>query len=89
MPTLEDLHRMSQINAVDGEELADINDISIDPLLPAARRMENYLSAVKNPYHFRCGASVVHLKFDEEGPDLKSCLVNYLQSLKRFDSGRE
>ncbi len=82
MPTLEDLHRMSQTDKVNRDALVDINDVTIDPSLPAAQRMENYLSKIKNPYHYRCGTSVIHLRFASAGTDLKSHLKIYMQSLK-------
>lgn len=83
MFTLNDLQRMSQTNEVNKDDLVNIEEVQINQTFPAIQRMENYLSQIKNPYHFLCGNSVVHLRFEDEESDLKSRLTNYFQSLKK------
>jgi hypothetical protein len=80
--TLEDLQRMSQAND-SKNELVQINGVRIDQSLPIAERTENYLSQIKNPYHFLHNELVVHLSFDKDGADLKSAVASYFQSLKK------
>lgn len=83
MFTPDELQKMSKATEVSKDGLVDINDVKIDQSLPAAERMENYLSQIKNPYHFLCDGSTVHLRFEEGGTDLKSRLASYFQSLKK------
>ncbi len=83
MFTLNDLQRMSQTNEVNKDDLVNIEEVQINQTFPAIQRMENYLSQIKNPYHFLCGNSVVHLRFEDAESDLKSRLTNYFQSLKK------
>ncbi len=66
MFTLNDLQRMSQTNEVNKDDLVNIEEVQINQTFPAIQRMENYLSQIKNPYHFLCGNSVVHLRFEDE-----------------------
>jgi hypothetical protein len=73
---------MSQANE-SKNELVQIKEVRIDQSLPIAERIENYLSQIKNPYHFLHNDIVVHLSFDEDGADLKSGVASYLQSLKK------
>ena len=80
--TLDDLQRMSGANE-SKNELVQINDVRIDQSLPAAERIENYLSQIKNPYHFLHNGLTVHLSFEEDGTDLKSRMASYFQSLKK------
>jgi hypothetical protein len=79
----DELQRMSQINEIGKSELVQINDVRIDQSLPAAERIENYLSQIKNPYHFLHNGLTVHLRFEEDGTDLKSQMTSYFQSLKK------
>jgi len=83
--TLDELNALR--NAADGEidraSLVDINTVKIDQSLPAAQRAAQYLAQIRNPYCFLCGDVVVHLRFNEEGKDLKTHLKNYFISCKR------
>jgi hypothetical protein len=81
--TANDLQKMSQTNEINREDLVNIEEVQIDQSLPVAQRMEEYLSQIKNPYHFRCGDAIVHLQFEDDASDLKSRLFHYFQSLKK------
>jgi hypothetical protein len=45
---------------------------------PAAKRAEQYLRQVKNPYHFRVGDIAVNVEFTEGGKSLRDCVKAYL-----------
>ncbi len=67
------------------DELADIQDISIDTSLPVSEKKQSYFKQIKNPKCFRFGDTIVHVSFLDSGPSLKDRLVQYLlsgQSLK-------
>ena len=68
---------------IDRASLVDINTVKIDQSLPAAQRAEQYLEQIRNPYCFLCGETVVRLRFNDEGKDLKEHLKNYFISCKR------
>lgn len=59
---------------VSRDELVDINDVKIDSGLPAAHRMERYLSALKNPYLFLCGEVPVKITFSDNNKTLSEKL---------------
>lgn len=60
-------------------ELVDIQSISIAPSLPKEERIATYLSQIKNPYHFKCGAIEVHACYSSEGPSLSDCLKQLIE----------
>lgn len=90
MLTVEQLEVMNQseIEQIDRTELVDIQSVQIDPDLPPDIRMERYLEQIKNPYCFMCKDTVVCLRFEPEGGDLRSRLKNFLISLKNNESGQ-
>ena len=81
--TLAALDAMRSATETDRTQLADIHTIKIDKNLSAAQRAEQYLEQIRNPYCFRCGESVVRVRFNDDGGDLKSHLKNYFVSCKK------
>jgi hypothetical protein len=81
--TLATLDAMRNATEVDRANLVDIHTIQINKNLPAAQRAEQYLGQIRNPYCFTCGESVVRLRFNDEGGDLRSRLKNYFISCKK------
>ena len=63
--------------------LVDISTVHIDQSLPPAERAADYIRQIKDPYCFLCNGSVVHLKFNPDGNDLKTHLKNYFISCKQ------
>lgn len=84
MLTTQDLERMSQIEIekVGRDSLVDIKTVKVDTSLPASERMENYLIQIHNPYCFLCGDTKVRVRFEQNGPDLRSRLVDHLKKQK-------
>ena len=80
MSTLETMHNTTEI---DRASLVDIQTIRINKNLPAAQRAEQYLEQIRNPYCFLCGESVVRLRFNPDGDELKNHLKNYFVSCKK------
>lgn len=63
--------------------LVDIKDIQIDKSLPIENRVQNYLEAIHNPYHFYCGKTPVEIQFStEDGPHLQQVMTDYFISKK-------
>ena len=57
------------------DELIDINSIKIDISHDISTKMLKYLDDVKNPYLFKVGDTVVHLKFGHANITLISRVV--------------
>ncbi|KAB1437973.1 DUF6870 family protein [Candidatus Galacturonibacter soehngenii] len=85
MLTVKQLDKMSQsgIEKIDKTGLVDIRGIMIDTNLPLEQRMINYLEQVKNPYCFLCGDSVVRIRFEPTGNELKNKMKDFFISLKK------
>ena len=56
------------------DELVDIRSVAIDSSLSREERIAEFLTQIKNPYHFRCGAIEVHACYSQDGPALLDCL---------------
>lgn len=85
MLNTQQLDAMSRIDIseVDRNTLVDIASVHIDPALPAVERMESYIAQVQNPYLFRSGNTVVRVRFDPTGADLRDILKRHYIGLKR------
>ena len=83
--TVSELARLSEVDieTVEQNALAQIEDVTIDPSLPAIKRMMDYLDQVKNPYCFMCGTTPVKICFSPEGIDLGGKVKAYFLGLKR------
>ena len=64
------------------DELVDIETVHIDPDLPPAERLLNYLEQIKNPYCFRCGDTAVRISFAADGDNLQNILKRHFASVK-------
>lgn len=72
--------RQTPYGEVDISTLADIRDVVIDTSLPLEERKKSYLRQIKNPYLYRHGDTIIHVRFAENGPSLKERLKEYLLS---------
>lgn len=61
------------------DELVDIRSVAIDSSLSREERIAEFLTQIKNPYHFRCGAIEVHACYSSEGPSLSDCLKQLIE----------
>jgi len=75
--TLCDLGNFQKIENYDKTELVDINDIKIDSSQPVAKRFENYLLHIKNPYFFMCDEVPVIISFSDTEMALSSKLQDH------------
>ena len=66
--------------SVNINDLADIRDVEIDPMLPKAERQKSYLRQIKNPNLYRCGDMIVRVTFANTGVTLEDRLKQYLLS---------
>lgn len=71
------------IETVGSNELAHMEDVTIDSSLPAIKRMMAYLDQVRNPYCFLCGKTPVKICFASEGEALSEKIKAYFLGLKR------
>lgn len=51
------------IRTIDPEELVDMENVKIDPELPAKERVSDYIRQIKNPYCYRSHGVVVKISF--------------------------
>lgn len=79
---LEEMSRM-EYGEQNKADLVDIQTVRIDPDLPPAERLLNYLEQIKNPYCFRCGDTAVRISFAADGDKLQNILKRHFISLKR------
>lgn len=71
---------LKTLKTVDRSTLVDINDVTIDLNQPKEQRMESYLRQIGNPYLFKCGDYVVHIKFAETKATFQDKLAAYARS---------
>ena len=71
----------TDIQAVDIQNLVDINDVKIDTTMKKADRIQNFIRDIKNPYCFRCKNTVVKVSFCSEGGSFPDLLQDYFSSL--------
>lgn len=85
MVTVNELMHLSEVDieTVERNELAHMEEVAIDPSLPVTKRMLAYLDQVKNPYCFLCGSTPVKICFSSEGDDLGGKVKAYFLGLKR------
>ena len=57
--------------ACDKSRLVDITTIQIDTDKPKARRMEEFVRQIKNPYLFKVGDVIVKVSFQKDGATLQ------------------
>lgn len=69
MMTETDLNKLyhAKIESCNPSELIDIRDIQIDRSKPIPQRMQDYITAVGNPYLFKVGDVVVKISFNPKG----------------------
>lgn len=81
--TKEQLLQLKNVE-VSISERVDIADVKVDPAMPVALRMEEYLRQIKNPYAFRCGEIAVNLSFSSNGKTLEDAMTSYLTAIKNI-----
>lgn len=83
--TVDELTHLSKVDieTVERNELAHMEEVGIDVSLPAAKRMLAYLDQVKNPYCFLCDQTPVKICFTKGGGDLSEKVKTYFMGLKR------
>jgi hypothetical protein len=78
------LFRMSRLgfDAIERNSLVDLRNVSVDPSLPIARRMESYIEQIKNPYCFLCEGIPVRIEYKAGGEPLEEKILSYFVNLK-------
>ena len=72
--------RQEDLQTIDIHQLADIRDIQIDITKDKDTRIREFIQAVKNPYSFRCGNTVIKVSFSKEGESFQNILQEYFSS---------
>lgn len=71
----------TDIRTVDKSELADIENIKINPNDSPEQKMKAYVKQIKNPYCFLCGGYAVKLEFADTGKTIEDCFSGYIENL--------
>lgn len=69
------------IRTVDRSELVDLNSVVIDEDKPIAKRMEDFVKQIRNPYCFRVGDVAVKVVYKENGPTFQQNFEEMLLSM--------
>ena len=81
--TVKELEEMQQVkvNEINPDELIDINEIQIDSELPKHERIKEFISAMGNPYIFKCDGIIVKNSFINTDCKLEEQIRSYLESI--------
>lgn len=79
-----ELEHMSQINIldIDPATLVEVENIFIDTDLNQAKKIEQYLLQIRNPYCFISGDTPVRVRFMNPDKPLSQSLLSYFSHLK-------
>ena len=79
-----DLSELADVNiqSINKEDLIDVSEIKLNPVIPKERRAAQLLEVVKNPYCVKLGDMVIKLEFLDNAPPLQSCLINFFMRKK-------
>ena len=61
-------------------DLAEIQNVTIDPSLPVPEKRRSYLKQIKNPSLYRCDDTIVRISHTNTGVKLADRLKQYLLS---------
>ena len=68
------------VQAVNINELVDIQDVRIDTSLPVAEKIKSYQEQIKNDRCYRYEDTIVRVSFLDIGPSLTTRMKQYLLS---------
>ena len=85
MKVLHDLDleamRNVDIRQVDPDTLVDIRNTKIDTSLPLHERALDFIRQIRNPYCFKCGKTLVKIKFSNTEVTMEERMEGYFRSL--------
>jgi hypothetical protein len=64
---------------VELKDLADIRKVKINHDLPVEERLKDYIHQIKNPYVYKCGNTIVRIKFNGDMP-IEACIAHALSN---------
>ncbi len=73
--------QQDDLQTVDLHQLVNIRDIKIDTTKDKDTRIQEFIRAVKNPYCFRCGNTIIKVSFSNDGESFQDILQEYFSSL--------
>lgn len=80
--TPQELEAMKQVDVrtVNPATLRDIRDVKVNPNLPKAQRIQDYIRQIGNPYCYRHGKYVVKISFTDTNVTLEERMLDYIRS---------
>ena len=80
--TPQELEAMKQVDirTVNPATLRDIRDVKVNPNLPTAQRIQDYIRQIGNPYCYRHGKYVVKISFTDTDVTLEDRMLDYIRS---------
>ena len=81
--TIKELEEMQQVQVkeINAKELIDISEIQIDTELLKHERIKKFISAMGNPYIFKCDGIIVKNTFTNNERKLEEQIKSYLESI--------
>jgi hypothetical protein len=72
---------MNTRSKINENDLVDIKDVVINPMLNKEKRIESFVQQIKNPLCYKCGEYIVQVSFSNNGRTLEDCFTEYLKNL--------
>ncbi len=73
------MENMKDKQPFSSENLVDIRSVHVNRELPREKRIADFVTQIKNPYHFKCGQYTVHVGFTANGATLEECIAGLLR----------
>lgn len=70
-----------EIETVNSNMLADIQDVKIDTNLNREERIKQFIEQIKNPYCFKCGKTIIKISFTDTEKTIEDRMKEYLKNL--------
>lgn len=70
-----------EIETVNCNMLADIQDVKIDTNLNREERIKQFIEQIKNPYCFKCGKTIIKISFTDTEKTIEDRMKEYLKNL--------
>ena len=78
--SLEEMQNVDP-RTVDRSKLVQLNTVCIDPKAEKSERIKEFVAAIRNPYCFLVGKTVVKLGFADNERTIEDCVCSYLKGL--------
>lgn len=78
--TLEDMRNVD-VRTIDKSELVNIDDVKININDKPEKKMQDYITQIKNPYCFLCNGYAVKLAFANNNRTIEDCFTEAIETM--------